>query len=100
MKEHLISQNVPEQKEKEVRKSDVIEKLCTSWPTENQSLTNAQMKSIELLPRAKIRRNGNNCCYRQLPQATEISPFQPTAGSSLFQMVDPQEGCVSCFSGF
>jgi hypothetical protein len=52
MKEHLISQNVPEQKEKEVRKLDIIEKLCTPWSTEKQPCTNAQMKPIQLLLKA------------------------------------------------
>ena len=37
--------------------------------------------------------------YIELQQATEMSPSWPTAGSPLFQMAGPLEGCVSCFSG-
>ena len=43
---------------------------------------------------------GTTVFYKELPWATEMSPSWPTAGSPLFQMAGPLEGCVSCFSGF
>ena len=61
--------------------------------------SHAQMKSIQSLSRAKVRRTGNNFFYKELPRATEMSLSWPTAGSPLFQMVGPLEECVSCFSG-
>ena len=40
----------------------------TNWKS-----SHTQMKSIHPLSRAKVRRN--NCCYKELPLATEMSPF-------------------------
>lgn len=38
--------------------------------------------------------------YKELLWASEMSPSRPTAGSPLFLMVGPLEGCVCCcFSG-
>ena len=42
---------------------------------------------------------GTTAFYKELPQATGMSSSWPTAGSLLFQMVGPLEGCVSYFSG-
>lgn len=41
---------------------------------------------------------GTTSLYKELLRATEMSPSWPTAGSLLFQMAGPLEGCVSCFS--
>ena len=41
------------------------------------------MKSIQPLSRAKVRRNGNNCCYKELPRATEDVSIQAYCRQSL-----------------
>jgi hypothetical protein len=35
---------------------------------------------------------GTTVFYKELPQDTEMSPSNPTAGSPLFQVVGPLEG--------
>jgi hypothetical protein len=40
--------------------------------------SHAQMRSMHPLSRAKVKRNGKNCCYKELLLATEVSPSWTT----------------------
>ena len=55
--------------------------------------SHVQMKSIQLLSRAKVRKNGNNCF---LQRASEMSPSRPTVGSPCQCKLSPAFLHVRC----